>query len=331
MTLNRQNGISTLIACQNEEALIGWSLLSFLDFSDEIIVVDNGSTDDTKEIASAIARENSGKIRFFDAPNLKDLHENRQFALEKSRFKWIVRGDSDYVCYTTGPYAAVNLREHLLSQRWNSFRPQIYRLVQPNTYLDFWHTGDDFHSADAQGRKVGGIVGRKRLPIIAPAMPRIYHHWPGFSFARLGRSEGVRIGRLAKRLVRYVDWPTPIWMHCTVKSNLNLLYRSERTNWRKLGDFNRFPTLDSYLREKVLNHFRTDDLEIAAQQYVSENVLCDVRPYNEDEHYPYPGLVKRAMIENPVFKIVRNEEQSPVLRRVSEPGPREYFSASFTI
>ena len=45
MLHRRLNGVSTLIACQNEEATVGWSILSFLPFADEIIVVDNGSTD----------------------------------------------------------------------------------------------------------------------------------------------------------------------------------------------------------------------------------------------------------------------------------------------
>jgi glycosyltransferase involved in cell wall biosynthesis len=47
----RKEGISVLIACQNEEATLALCVISFLDFADEIILVDNGSTDRSKEIA----------------------------------------------------------------------------------------------------------------------------------------------------------------------------------------------------------------------------------------------------------------------------------------
>ena len=44
------NKISGIIIARNEEEMIGEALDS-LDFCDEIILVDNGSTDKTKEIA----------------------------------------------------------------------------------------------------------------------------------------------------------------------------------------------------------------------------------------------------------------------------------------
>jgi glycosyltransferase involved in cell wall biosynthesis len=306
--IKRKNGISTLIACQNEEVTVGWSILSFLDFSDEIIVVDNGSTDSTKDICRELARQYPEKVKFFDVPHLKDLYENRQYALERSQYKWIVRADADFVCYTNGENDCRELRAHLMECAGSMIRPEIYNLIQPNVYGDFWHTGDDDKGVD--GRKLGGVSGGKRLPVIAGAMPRIYQWFPGFRFDRLGRTEGVRIPRVFKRLIRHINWPKPIWMHCSIKSDLNLLYRSERTNWRALGDYKRYPTLQSYLCEQLLQERATNDIPTAAKDYVEAQLLPYLKPYEPSAAYPYPSLATRAMEECPVYRIKENSDGS---------------------
>ena len=43
--------LSVVIVCKNEAAIIGQTLQSLQGLSDDIIVYDNGSTDDTMEIA----------------------------------------------------------------------------------------------------------------------------------------------------------------------------------------------------------------------------------------------------------------------------------------
>ena len=84
----RKKGISVLLPTQNEEKIIKLSILSFLDFADEIIVVDNGSIDNTKEIIKDMAKKYP-KIKFFDKPELPDLYHNREFAFKKSQYRWI--------------------------------------------------------------------------------------------------------------------------------------------------------------------------------------------------------------------------------------------------
>ena len=117
MAQKRKPGISVLIATQNEEALVSLSLRSFLDFGDELVVVDNGSTDHTIEIVTDLASQYPDKIRFFHRPELPDLYHNRQFALEQSRYEWIMRADSDFVAYTAGAYNIENLRTFLPRRR----------------------------------------------------------------------------------------------------------------------------------------------------------------------------------------------------------------------
>jgi glycosyltransferase involved in cell wall biosynthesis len=294
----RKNGISTLIACQNEEVTVGWAILSFLPFSDEIIVVDNGSTDKTKEIALTIAKQFPEKVRFFDVPHLKDLYENRQFAFEQSRFRWIVRGDADYICYTEGEYDCRKLRSYLLNRTWLN-RPLVINLRQPSVHCDFFHTA------------AARVPDHERWPMafwkVDPPMGRIYHWLPGMRFVRRGKWEGVHYPKALRRLIRHLTWANPVWMHCNIKSDSNYFFRSERTNWRELGDFSKYPSLTSYVSEVANRKYGTSDLHDAASAYVAKHVLPQLEPYNPDLHYPYPSFVRQAMESSPGYQIVTED------------------------
>ncbi len=293
--LKRKNGISVLIASQNEEALIGLCIRSFLDFGDELIIVDNGSTDRSKEIIQALKAKHPKKIKFYDVPNLPDLHHNRQYALSKSSYRWIVRADADFVAYTDGEYNIVHLREHLLKDTnpW----PTVYGAPLPNVSGDFWHTG--------QERPPEGLgpndPGRYIPPPITQPTLRIYKVFPGFRFKRIGRWEGTTFNRFL-RIIR-VELKRPLWMHCNLKSDLNHLYRSERTNWRELGDFKTYPTLDSYIRSILQKKYGTNNINLAAELYMQKNVFPFLQPYDPDKYYPYPLLVQKQMQRNSIYKL----------------------------
>ena len=96
-------------------------------------------------------------------------------------------------------------------------------------------------------------------------------------------------------------------MHCTLKSDMSHLLRSERTNWRQLGDFDRYPTLESYVMAVVSDKYGTQDIKEAAQLYVSRHWLPHLVPYDPDRYYPYPALVLEQMRRNPVFRIVKRD------------------------
>ncbi|MBV7338395.1 glycosyltransferase [Chloroflexi bacterium TSY] len=200
----RKNGISVLIACQNEEALIELCIRSFLEFGDELIVVDNGSTDRSKEIVQALQTQYPEKIKFFDVPELPDLYHNRQYAFEQSSYRWVMRADSDFVAYTDGEYDIRKFREFLLDQK-RGLLPKAYSFPFANISLDFFHTG-----LDRSSEQIGPHdPGRYIPPPVTPARgrARIYEVFPGFRFQRLGRGEGVRFNRIITRLRTPYDQP----------------------------------------------------------------------------------------------------------------------------
>lgn len=291
----RRPGISVLLAAQDEQFLIGLSIRSFLELGDEVIVVDNGSQDATRQIARALAERYPERVRFFDRPDLVDLHQNRAFAFAQARYEWVVRADSDYVCYTDGPLAVGQFRQFVLSVR-RSLQPGVIWVPQVNVFGDFLHTGRPLLRAG------GGAANPERqyvLDVTSPPMPRVYRTFPGFAFVRRGRRETTRLLGVMQALT----WPQPIWMHCTIKSDMNLFRRSERTNWRQLGDYRRFPTLDSYIQSILLERYATSDLEEAARLYMQRQVLPHLERYEERGTHPYPRLVAEQLQRNPIFEI----------------------------
>jgi hypothetical protein len=130
-------------------------------------------------------------------------------------------------------------------------------------------------------------------------MPRVYRHFPGFRFIRIGRMEGARFNRR----LRKIHWPTPIWMHCDVKSDDNYFRRSERTNWREQGDYKRYPTLDSFLQAVAPKKYGTTNLEESRRIYMRTCCLPDLVPYEPEKLYPYPGLLAQVMDRYPVYSI----------------------------
>lgn len=277
--LRRSRGISLLVPTQNAEATVELCIRSFADFPDEIIVVDNGSTDETKDIVRELEREYD-QVTFYDAPHLKDLYENRQYAFERSRFDWVVRIDSDYVAYTNVPHDIGELRTRILdSPGWKGLRPVAFNIQQVNLFNDYRTTGP----ADESRHYVAKTITTLNA--------RIIHHHPGMKFQRRGRWEGLRFDNLFAR----TTLDRPYWFHCEFKSPLDLLFRSERTNWRELGDFQAYPTLESFVRSVIEEKYQTDCLEEASARYTDRFITPHLRPYQPDDYFPYPQHLEAAM------------------------------------
>lgn len=83
--------ISFCMIAKNEEKYLERCLNSVKDFVDEIIIVDTGSTDNTKEIAKNF------NAKIFDFVWENDFSKARNFSLEKCSFPWILTLDADEV------------------------------------------------------------------------------------------------------------------------------------------------------------------------------------------------------------------------------------------
>ena len=276
----RKKGISLLVPTRNAEQTVEMCIRSFAEFPDEIIVVDNGSTDSTKTIVRDLERK-IPHLRFYDVPDLPDLYHNRQYAFEQSTYNWIVRIDSDYVAYTEGPRDIRQLRKRILETK-RTFPPTAFGITQVNLFGDFWHTGRPVASV----KLYNGVA-----PPIGNLPARIVQHYPGIRFQRLGRWEGVRF----QRHLRHVRIEEPYWFHCTFKSEKSLFLRSERTNWREVGDFERYPTLMEYIQAIIPQKYGTDNFEDACRVYIENKVRPRIEQYDPEKYYPYPKIIQDAM------------------------------------
>ncbi len=83
------SGLSVVLATYNEEENLGPCLDSVKDISDEIIVVDGGSSDKTVEIA----KKYGAKVKVTDNPPI--FHINKQKAIDLATKDWILQLDAD--------------------------------------------------------------------------------------------------------------------------------------------------------------------------------------------------------------------------------------------
>jgi glycosyltransferase involved in cell wall biosynthesis len=88
--MNMKHTVSVVISAYNEGKKID-RCLSAVAWADEIIVVDNESTDETREIAQKYTK------KIFSKPNNLMLNKNKNFGFEKAKGPWILNLDADEV------------------------------------------------------------------------------------------------------------------------------------------------------------------------------------------------------------------------------------------
>ncbi len=81
--------LSVVVSAYNEEKRLGKCLSSVKGLADEVIVVNNSSTDKTAEIA----RQHGAQV--FDRPNKLMLNTNKNFGFSKAQGEWILNLDAD--------------------------------------------------------------------------------------------------------------------------------------------------------------------------------------------------------------------------------------------
>lgn len=83
--------LSVALAVRNEEENIARCLNSIKEIADEIIVVDENSTDKTREIAEKLG------AKVYQEPHHDIFHITKQKALNMAKYEWILQLDADEV------------------------------------------------------------------------------------------------------------------------------------------------------------------------------------------------------------------------------------------
>lgn len=134
--------LSAFICAKNEADFVRLCLEHLEPYVDEIIFVDNGSTDKTKEIASQFS-----KVKLFDYPVTNNMAEVRNFSLSKATGDWFIQVDCDEI-YPASEMKKI--REFIETTDAISARVHYKNLAWRSGYAqtDFGHYPDRLYRRD---------------------------------------------------------------------------------------------------------------------------------------------------------------------------------------
>jgi len=270
---DRPQGISIIMRVKNERDWIKPSIQSVTDIADEIVVVDNGSTDGTYAILEEIASTNSGLVKLWRQPYLGHCALSN-FALEQTLFRWVFRWDGDMVAHTSGKYAISGLRRRILS-----LDPRRYYLI----YLRHINLSGDLLHQDP----------REMVHI----EEYIHTYSKAARYIHPGRFEAIKV----PKYFRVLFWYEPYSFHVNVKPARRMLLRYFWEDWMELNDYERFPALEDYVEERIDREFGTSSWEEAEGICVQRSCLNHIR-YDPKVFGPYPELLN-PFFERPRYRL----------------------------
>ncbi len=116
--------VSAMYIIKNEEEYLPFSLKSIINVVDEIIIVDNGSTDRSLAIAASFP-----KTKIYHSRS-EDFSELRNIALEKATGDWLMRVDGDEVFYEDINYKLPILLRNQAKSGIDGYYGWFYHLVR---------------------------------------------------------------------------------------------------------------------------------------------------------------------------------------------------------
>lgn len=143
--------VSLCMIVKNEEKVLSRCLDSVCDLCDEIIIVDTGSTDSTKEIAAEYTK------KVYDFKWTGNFSDARNFAFSKATMDYIYSADADEIVDAENQKRFLNLKEAMLPEIeivqmkyvedgiqtvLNSkveYRPKLYKRIRNFTWIDPVH------------------------------------------------------------------------------------------------------------------------------------------------------------------------------------------------
>ena len=272
-------GISAIVRVKDEETWLEPSIRSIATVADAIIVADNGSEDRTPEILAALRAALGERLTVLDRPGL-DIRDLTNGLIERSRFRWIIRWDADFVAHTEGPRAVSHVRDWLATL--GARRPVMAYLRMVELCGDLFHQRShtvsraDCHafSASPRLRYVYDANGYE-----APAVPPWYR-------------------------VRRFDVPT--FFHVDVKPARRMflswlwkryLLEPRRATW---------PGFDAYLAHELETRWAGASVEAAARRWWP-TAFSDLVPYDRERFGEYPALL-RGYLERPAFRVLTRDD-----------------------
>lgn len=292
----RAEGITACVRVKGDEQWIEPSLLSIREFADEILIIDNGASPETREALDRLGIALGTLLRIERYPHL-DIFQVSNLGLERARFRWVVRWDSDFVAHTDGAGDIRNLRRYLLSL--NPARYYLVYLRAAEVAGDLFHQFPDLriredgqaHTASSSARYA---PVRRTLNVSAlPSPDRVLRQ----ELILRSTLESLRV----PKFYRILRPKAVTYLHVNVKSARHTLMRHFWLEWLDQGDFHTFSTLESYVLAQVRTKWSLSDLDEAAEYFMA-HYCKELVPFDVQRCGPYPEILRRYLT-NPKYRV----------------------------
>jgi glycosyltransferase involved in cell wall biosynthesis len=270
----KPQGISVYMRIKDERDWIQTAIASITGIADEIIAMDNGSTDGTWEMLQDLASQRKGQMVCAQAPDLRHA-ELSNAALDRTTFRWVFRFDGDMVAHTGGPYDIVHLRTRIMSLPTNRYFVIYLRHVNLS--------GDLLHQDPQEQVHIEEYI---------------HTFSPAARFVHPGRFEAVSFPLYYRPLF----WYDPYVFHVNIKPAHRMLLRRFWEEWMEKKEYDRYPTLESYVQNAIPDALGTADLEEAEARWV-RRVFQKHIPFDPGKFGPYPDLLK-PHLDSPTYQLL---------------------------
>ena len=287
-------GISAVVAMKNEEYTLPLCLNSLIGFADQVIIIDNGSEDNSLALAKKFKSDNEGQVEvdIIEMPGAL-LGDCREAGLNATKYQWHLRWDADMIAHTDGDFDMKKLKEKTVKDP----TPRTIQLPRINL------TGDLFH-----------VVKNKDWDSGEPIL--IWFN-KDITYQEFGKFDTVRVPKYYIQMQETLSY----YFHCQgLKSDINLIHRFHYFSWRELvnaSDKNNLPehlkTYESYVEKRNDYLFNTNEPLKVKYRY-QRQLVHSFEKINIEKYGYYPKVL-RDEIDKPEqrFKIIY-ENGEPFIR-----------------
>jgi glycosyltransferase involved in cell wall biosynthesis len=293
----RPNGVSAIVRVRGDEEWVEPSLLSIQEFADEILVLDNKASAQTRKVLEQLKRS-LGDLLTIETCHDLNIVQLSNSGLKKASFRWIIRWDADFVAHTCGNDNILNLRHYLLE-----LDPKRYYLVYlPTVELacDLFHQFPDLRirndgQVHTSSRRARYVSVRRNLITSALASPdRVLRESTILSINK----ESLKV----PKFYQILKWKKPSYFHVNVKSGWHTLQRHFWLEWLGKGDFKTHPTLKSYTLAQIQDRWGFRNPEEAIQHFMA--LYCEgLDKYDFQLCGSYPALLKPYLVK-PKYRVL---------------------------
>jgi glycosyltransferase involved in cell wall biosynthesis len=261
---------------KDERDWIESTIASITGIADEIIAMDNGSTDGTWEILQDLASQRKGQMICYQEPDLRHA-ELSNAGLNRTRFRWAFRFDGDMVAHTSGPYDIAGLRARVLALPTNRFFVIYLRHVNLS--------GDIFHQDPEEQVHIEEYI---------------HTFSPEAHFVHPGRFEAVSFPICYLPLF----WYEPYVFHVNIKPARRMLLRRFWEEWMEKKEYDRYPTLEAYVQKAIMDTLGTSDMK-QAEELLIRTMFQNHIPFDPEIFGSYPDLLK-PHLNFPTYRLLTN-------------------------